>query len=139
MVGLGIVLVDGNPDDGAVLQDVRELRAEHLRHLLLLRPCELPLEQAAITELARVGGGQLFPRLPRALLGGEEDLRERQAGRTHVPLALGLSEGAIIAAELATVVIGGLFTSTFLTLLIVPVMYHLLNRLGREQTAVQEQ
>ena len=50
-----------------------------------------------------------------------------------VPLALGLSEGAIIAAELATVVIGGLFTSTFLTLLLVPVMYSLLNRLGREQ------
>jgi len=50
-----------------------------------------------------------------------------------LPLALGLSEGAIIASELATVVIGGLFTSTFLTLLIVPVMYHLLNRLGRER------
>jgi HAE1 family hydrophobic/amphiphilic exporter-1 len=55
-----------------------------------------------------------------------------------VPLALGLSEGAIIAAELATVVIGGLFTSTFLTLLIVPVMYHLLNRLGRDQAVVEE-
>ncbi len=50
-----------------------------------------------------------------------------------LPLALGLSEGAIIASELATVVIGGLFTSTFLTLLLVPVMYSLLNRLGREQ------
>jgi len=55
-----------------------------------------------------------------------------------VPLALGLSEGAIIAAELATVVIGGLFTSTFLTLLLVPVMYHLLNRLGREQAVAEE-
>jgi len=50
-----------------------------------------------------------------------------------LPLALGLSEGAIIASELATVVIGGLFTSTFLTLLLVPVMYSLLNRLGRAQ------
>jgi HAE1 family hydrophobic/amphiphilic exporter-1 len=55
-----------------------------------------------------------------------------------VPLALGLSEGAIIASELATVVIGGLFTSTFLTLLLVPVMYSLLNRLGREQAVVEE-
>jgi HAE1 family hydrophobic/amphiphilic exporter-1 len=55
-----------------------------------------------------------------------------------MPLALGLSEGAIIASELATVVIGGLFTSTFLTLLLVPVMYSLLNRLGREQTVVEE-
>ncbi len=52
-----------------------------------------------------------------------------------VPLALGLTEGAIIAAELATVVIGGLFTSTFLTLLVVPVMYSLLNRLSRRPNA----
>lgn len=43
-----------------------------------------------------------------------------------VPLALGLSEGSIIAAELGTVVIGGLFSSTFLTLLVVPVVYSLL-------------
>ena len=46
------------------------------------------------------------------------------------PLAIGLTEGALIAAELATVVIGGLFTSTFLTLLIVPVMYSLLDRIS---------
>jgi multidrug efflux pump subunit AcrB len=52
-----------------------------------------------------------------------------------MPLAIGLTEGALIAAELATVVIGGLFTSTFLTLLIVPVMYSLLDRisLGRRK------
>jgi HAE1 family hydrophobic/amphiphilic exporter-1 len=52
------------------------------------------------------------------------------------PLAIGLTEGALIAAELATVVIGGLFSSTLLTLLIVPVMYSLLDRLtltGRRQ------
>ena len=55
-----------------------------------------------------------------------------------LPLAMGLSEGAIIASELATVVIGGLFTSTFLTLLLVPVMYSLLHRLGREQVATGE-
>lgn len=74
-------------------------------------------------------------------MGGREALIE--GGRTRlrpilmtaiaamlalVPLALGLTEGAIIAAELATVVIGGLFTSTFLTLLIVPVIYSLLNQ-----------
>jgi HAE1 family hydrophobic/amphiphilic exporter-1 len=55
-----------------------------------------------------------------------------------VPLALGLTEGAIIAAELATVVIGGLFTSTFLTLLIVPVMYSLLNQLVGGKVAKTE-
>ncbi len=42
-----------------------------------------------------------------------------------MPLGLGLSGGTIIASELATVVIGGLFTSTFLTLIVVPVVYSL--------------
>jgi HAE1 family hydrophobic/amphiphilic exporter-1 len=45
-----------------------------------------------------------------------------------MPLALGFNQGAIIAADLATVVIGGLFTSTMLTLLVVPVMFSLLDR-----------
>ncbi len=48
-----------------------------------------------------------------------------------IPLAVGLSEGAIIASELGTVVIGGLFSSTLLTLIIVPVAYILLDPLGR--------
>jgi multidrug efflux pump subunit AcrB len=42
-----------------------------------------------------------------------------------MPLAFGLSKGAIIAAELGTVVIGGLVSSTLLTLIVVPVMYSL--------------
>ncbi|HSK91694.1 MAG TPA: efflux RND transporter permease subunit [Euzebyales bacterium] len=42
-----------------------------------------------------------------------------------VPLALGLSEGALLSAALATVVIGGLLTSTLLTLIVIPVMYSL--------------
>jgi hydrophobic/amphiphilic exporter-1 (mainly G- bacteria), HAE1 family len=58
-----------------------------------------------------------------------------------MPLGLGLSQGEIIASELATVVIGGLFTSTFLTLIVVPVVYSLVDdakvmsrrRLGFEQ------
>ncbi len=48
-----------------------------------------------------------------------------------VPLAVGLSEGAIIASELGTVVIGGLFSSTLLTLIVVPVAYRLLDPLHR--------
>jgi HAE1 family hydrophobic/amphiphilic exporter-1 len=48
-----------------------------------------------------------------------------------VPLAIGFSEGAIIASELAIVVIGGLTTSTFLTLLIVPVMFNILDRFSK--------
>jgi multidrug efflux pump subunit AcrB len=46
-----------------------------------------------------------------------------------LPLAIGLSHGAIIASELGTVVIGGLFSSTILTLIIVPVAYMLLTPL----------
>lgn len=43
------------------------------------------------------------------------------------PVAVGFAHGSIIAEELATVVIGGLFTSTFLTLLVVPVLYSLVD------------
>ena len=46
-----------------------------------------------------------------------------------IPLAAGLNEGSIIAAELGTVVIGGLFSSTFLTLIVVPVVYSLIDGL----------
>jgi multidrug efflux pump subunit AcrB len=54
-----------------------------------------------------------------------------------LPLALGFSQGAIIASDLATVVIGGLFTSTMLTLLVVPVMFSLLDRIrmGKKHNA----
>jgi multidrug efflux pump subunit AcrB len=45
------------------------------------------------------------------------------------PLAIGLSDGAIIASELGTVVIGGVFSSTLLTLIVVPVAYSLLHPL----------
>jgi HAE1 family hydrophobic/amphiphilic exporter-1 len=41
------------------------------------------------------------------------------------PVALGMAHGAVIAEELATVVIGGLFSSTFLTLIVIPVLYSL--------------
>ncbi len=53
------------------------------------------------------------------------------------PMALGFTEGAIIAAELATVVIFGLTTSTLLTLIVVPVMYSLLDGLTRRRRALQ--
>ena len=43
------------------------------------------------------------------------------------PVALGFAHGSIIASELATVVIGGLFSSTFLTLIVVPVIYSLVD------------
>jgi hydrophobic/amphiphilic exporter-1 (mainly G- bacteria), HAE1 family len=82
-----------------------------------------------------------------------------QAGRTRVrpilmtavatilallPLALGVggNEGGIIAADLGVVVIGGLLSSTLLTLVVVPVIYDLLDgarrRLRRSQSAEVE-
>ena len=48
-----------------------------------------------------------------------------------IPLAAGFNEGSIIAAELGTVVIGGLFSSTFLTLIVVPAVYLLVDGVKR--------
>jgi len=42
-----------------------------------------------------------------------------------VPLAASTESGAIIASDLAVVVIGGLLTSTLLTLLVVPAAYRI--------------
>ena len=53
---------------------------------------------------------------------------------SFVLLPLAFEEGGssgIIGAELATVIIGGLMTSTVLTLVVVPVIYRLLRREGR--------
>jgi HAE1 family hydrophobic/amphiphilic exporter-1 len=62
------------------------------------------------------------------------------------PVALGFAHGSIIAGELATVVIGGLFSSTFLTLIVIPVIYSLIDgarqgvqrRFARSDEAVLE-
>ncbi len=47
-----------------------------------------------------------------------------------LPLAVSQEGGALIASELAIVVIGGLLVSTFLTLLIVPVVYSIFDDIG---------
>ncbi len=46
------------------------------------------------------------------------------------PLALGLGEGGEAQAHLATVVVGGMTVSTFLTLVFIPVVYTLFDDLG---------
>lgn len=57
-----------------------------------------------------------------------------------LPLALGLSRGALIAESLGTVVIGGLVSSTLLTLIVVPTAYYVFtpvhNWLMRKNRAV---
>ncbi len=45
-----------------------------------------------------------------------------------LPVAMGLSEGGETRAPMAVSVIGGLITSTLLTLVVVPVVYHLVDR-----------
>jgi HAE1 family hydrophobic/amphiphilic exporter-1 len=45
-----------------------------------------------------------------------------------LPMTLGLGEGAEMRAPMAVTVIGGLLTATFLTLVVVPVMYAMLDR-----------
>jgi multidrug efflux pump subunit AcrB len=55
-----------------------------------------------------------------------------------MPLALGLTKGTLISKGLAIVVIGGLTTSTLLTLVVVPVVYELIeamkHRIGQWMT-----
>ena len=45
-----------------------------------------------------------------------------------VPMAIATGAGAAVQRPLATVVIGGIVTSTFLTLLVVPVLYDWIER-----------
>lgn len=53
-----------------------------------------------------------------------------------VPMALNTGMGAEVQRPLATVVIGGIVSSTLLTLLVVPVLYHWLH--GRSNTAIDK-
>jgi HAE1 family hydrophobic/amphiphilic exporter-1 len=55
-----------------------------------------------------------------------------------LPLAFGLGQGVLMAAELATVVIGGLLSSTLLTLLVIPVVYAVTNRVRNEADTTRE-
>src|SRR5205807_1811716 len=52
-----------------------------------------------------------------------------------IPMAIGLGKGSEANVPLARAVVGGLLTSTFLTLIVVPIMYTLLNR-DTEETPV---
>ncbi len=51
-----------------------------------------------------------------------------------LPLALGFEGGSIISKGLGVTVIGGLASSTLLTLIIVPLVYELLNKFRRKKT-----
>ena len=47
-----------------------------------------------------------------------------------IPIAIGLGEGAESRAPMGTCVVGGMVTSTLLTLIVIPVMYSLLDDVG---------
>ena len=49
-----------------------------------------------------------------------------------LPMAISSSAGAEVQRPLATVVIGGLFTSTMLTLVMLPVLYALVAKLEKK-------
>jgi HAE1 family hydrophobic/amphiphilic exporter-1 len=49
------------------------------------------------------------------------------------PLAIGLGEGARLRAPMAIAVIGGLITSTILTLVVIPVVYELIDGVRGEK------
>ncbi len=49
-----------------------------------------------------------------------------------IPMALSTSAGAEVQRPLSTVVIGGLLTSTLLTLLVLPAIYHWFEEKHRE-------
>lgn len=53
-------------------------------------------------------------------------------------LSLGSEGGGIIGAELATVVIGGILASTFLTLVVLPVVYSFLRKKGPKLSSEAE-
>ena len=53
-----------------------------------------------------------------------------------VPMALAHGRGAEVQKPLATVVIGGILSSTLLTLLVLPALYRLFHRHGEEPTSV---
>jgi len=55
------------------------------------------------------------------------------------PMAMGLGEGSEMRTPMAITVIGGLLTSTMLTLLVVPVMYSLLDRRSDVQKKEQRE
>jgi len=88
---------------------------------------------------------QLRTRMPvrEAVLQGTQD-RVRPILMTSAttilalfPMALGLGEGAQMRAPMAIAVIAGLVTSTLLTLIVIPVVYEVVERVRRQPAPVE--
>ncbi|MCZ6768615.1 MAG: efflux RND transporter permease subunit, partial [Acidobacteria bacterium] len=84
---------------------------------------QLRLEGASVEEAVYQGAlVRLRPVLMTALV----------ASLGFIPMALATSAGAEVQRPLSTVVIGGLLTSTLLTLLVLPAIYHWFEEKHRE-------
>ncbi len=103
---IGIILLMGLVTKNAILliDFIKQQRAEGVeRELAILQAAFVRLRPIIMTTLAMIFG--------------------------MVPLALGMGEGSETRAPMAHAIIGGLITSTLLTLFIVPVIYTLLDDL----------
>ena len=105
--GVGFIALSGVAvlNGLVIISFIRALRAEG-------RPLELAIEEGCLTRLR--------PVLMTALV----------AGLGFIPMALSTGAGSEVQRPLATVVIGGLISSTFLTLLTLPVLYRMVHGKG---------
>jgi cobalt-zinc-cadmium resistance protein CzcA len=92
----------------AVLNGV--VMVEHLNHM---RHSDDPADDTVLARVNRGAADRLRPVLMTALV----------ASLGFIPMALGTSPGSEVQRPLASVVIGGLVTSTVLTLFVLPVLY----------------
>jgi cobalt-zinc-cadmium resistance protein CzcA len=89
-----------------------------------LRQDGMPLDEAIVTgSLAR-----LRPVLMTALV----------AALGFVPMAIATGTGAEVQRPLATVVIGGIVSSTLLTLVVLPALYRMIHGRRAQETSMHE-
>jgi cobalt-zinc-cadmium resistance protein CzcA len=108
--GVGFIALSGVAvlNGLVIISFIRALRAEG-------RPLELAIEEGCLTRLR--------PVLMTALV----------AGLGFIPMALATGAGSEVQRPLATVVIGGIISSTILTLLTLPVLYRMVH--GKDPSA----
>jgi cobalt-zinc-cadmium resistance protein CzcA len=93
-------------------------------HMNELRESGVPLEDA----VRRGAADRLRPVLMTALV----------ASLGFIPMAISSSPGSEVQRPLASVVIGGLVTSTFLTLFVLPALYRAVTRWDERRIAAAE-
>jgi len=110
---LGIIILVGIVVNNAIvlIDFANQLRRDHHMELYpaVIRACENRLRPILMTTATTVLG--------------------------LMPLALGIGEGSELQAPLARVVVGGLTTSTLITLVLIPVLYYIAEELGEKAKA----